>query len=206
MNTAILCFGDSNTWGYDPKDGSRYSRELRWTGMLQMLLGPKFTVIEEGLNGRTTTVNEIERPIRSGLEILPVFIESHRPLDWVILMLGTNDLKTHFDRSAEQIATDLDALCGLIGGHEMLQERPPKLILAAPTGPNVSCQELPEWFKNTDHKLQSVLQLLPEIARKRKAVYVQTPDLFDADFADGLHWSNAQHAKFAREIMAVVLG
>ena len=72
----ILCFGDSNTWGYEPLVARRYPADVRWTGVLQNSLGDGFRVIEEGLNGRTNVTNEAERPIRSGLDVLPVILFS----------------------------------------------------------------------------------------------------------------------------------
>ena len=50
----ILCYGDSNTWGYIPLTEKRYPPEVRWTGRLQRLLGPDYQVLEDGLSGRTT--------------------------------------------------------------------------------------------------------------------------------------------------------
>ena len=89
----ILCFGDSNTWGYEPLVARRYPADVRWPGVLQNSLGSDYRVIEEGLNGRTTFINEDERPLRSGSDVLPIILESHRPLNLVVVMLGTNDLK-----------------------------------------------------------------------------------------------------------------
>lgn len=198
MKQTVLCFGDSNTWGYNPKDGSRYPSDIRWTGVLQGLLGPSFQVIEEGLNGRTTTINEIERPMRSGVEILPVLIECHRPLDFIILMLGTNDLKTHFNRSAKQIAEDLSYLCTLIHEHPMLEEHPPRLILAEPTGADLSSNALPEWFENTGEKWNELIELLPRIAEKHQALYIPTHTIIQSNFSDSLHWSPLQHELFAQ--------
>ena len=100
----VLCFGDSNTWGYSPVDGTRYPLDIRWTGVLQKSLGVDYRIIEEGLNGRTTFINEDERPLRSGSDVLQIILESHRPLDFVIIMLGTNDLKVEFNLSVEEIA------------------------------------------------------------------------------------------------------
>ena len=103
----ILCFGDSNKWGYSPQDGNRHPPEIRWTGVLQKSLGANYHVIEEGLNGRTTFINEEgeeARPLRSGSDVLQIILESHRPLDFVTIMLGTNDLKLEFNLSVEEIA------------------------------------------------------------------------------------------------------
>jgi len=86
----ILCFGDSNTWGYSPQDGGRHPSDVRWTGVLQKSLGTDYRIIEEGLNGRTTFINEEgdeARPLRSGSDVLQIILESHRPLDFVTIML-----------------------------------------------------------------------------------------------------------------------
>ncbi len=200
MRGSVLCFGDSNTWGYNPKDGSRYPAHVRWTGILQQKLGQDFTVIEEGLNGRTTTINELERPMRSAADILPVLIESHRPLDVIVLMLGTNDLKTHFDRSSEQIANDLSGLCAVIKQHPMLLDHPPKLILAEPTGADLSSPALPEWFEHAEAKWKGLIALMPAIAREHQALYVETNKIIELNFSDSLHWSPEQHALFSQEV------
>jgi lysophospholipase L1-like esterase len=85
----ILCYGDSNTWGYAPGTGKRYLRHERWTGVLQQLLGSNAVVIEEGLNGRTTTLDDPTKPFRNGKDYLIPCLDSHAPLDLVVLMLGT---------------------------------------------------------------------------------------------------------------------
>jgi lysophospholipase L1-like esterase len=91
----ILCFGDSNTWGYDPKATAsapfpiRYAPDVRWTGVLAKELGADFRVIEEGQNGRTTVHDDpIAHAPRNGRHVLPVILESHKPIDLVVMMLG----------------------------------------------------------------------------------------------------------------------
>lgn len=89
----ILCYGDSNTWGDPPGGIGRHPWNVRWPGVLQSLLGPEYRVIEEGLNGRTTYFDDPSSPNRNGLTYLPIALESHSPLDLLIVMLGTNDVK-----------------------------------------------------------------------------------------------------------------
>src|SRR3954462_1773041 len=96
----IVCFGDSNTWGYDPASNGRFGPTNRWTGVLQTALGSDYRVIEEGLNGRTTTVDDPIHDHRNGRHYLPPCLESHAPFDLVTIMLGTNDLKARFNSSA----------------------------------------------------------------------------------------------------------
>jgi lysophospholipase L1-like esterase len=100
----ILCYGDSNTWGYDPLTRARFPPDVRWTGVLAACLGLDYRVIEEGLNGRTTRWDDPIETDRDGLAYLRPCVESHQPLDLVIVMLGTNDLKQRFDLSASDIA------------------------------------------------------------------------------------------------------
>lgn len=107
-----MCYGDSNTWGniagtFDQKllIHQRYPYEDRWTGQLQHLLGRDYQIIEAGLNGRTTGLDDPNktRSSRNGLTTLTSVLEMNYPIDLVILMLGTNDLKKYFHTTAEEI-------------------------------------------------------------------------------------------------------
>ena len=90
----ILCFGDSNTWGYDGESGERLPFKVRWTGRLQKAYeGKDVRIIEEGLCGRTTVFEDPFRQGRRGTALLPTLLETHHPVDLVVLMLGTNDAK-----------------------------------------------------------------------------------------------------------------
>lgn len=136
----ILCFGDSNTWGIDPRaflEGRpdiRHARAVRWPGRLQIELGADYHVIEEGLSGRTTVFPDPTSPGRCGIDLLAPLLESHSPLGLVILMLGTNDCKPMFGVSEREIAmgmarlvrTALDPFLYAPWG------RPPKVLIAAP--------------------------------------------------------------------------
>ena len=92
----IVCYGDSNTYGYNPENGFRYEYEERWTTILQKELKDSAIVIPEGLNGRTTSFEDELRPGRNGATYLDPCLHSHGPIDLVVLMLGTNDLKDPF--------------------------------------------------------------------------------------------------------------
>jgi len=89
----LVCFGDSNTWGYVPgSNGERFPREVRWPNRLQALLGDEWEVIAEGLNGRTATIDRPDSEGRNGLPYLPPCLLSHAPVDDVVIFLGTNDV------------------------------------------------------------------------------------------------------------------
>src|SRR3989344_4846020 len=111
----ILCYGDSNTWGAKPITFSqRYPVDTRWTGLLQKMLGENYWVIEEGLNGRTTSIDDTKREGRNGKTYLRPCLESHNPLDIVIIMLGTNDFKTRFNHTVAQAAQGVGELVKIV--------------------------------------------------------------------------------------------
>jgi len=110
VTKSILCFGDSITWGYNPEDGSRFALEERWPRVLEAALDGRARVIEEGLNARTVATDEPSRPNRNGLAMLPPLLESHAPLDVVVIMLGTNDSAPCYGLTAGKIAMNCGSL------------------------------------------------------------------------------------------------
>ena len=106
----IVCFGDSNTWGYNPHTATRYPEDVRWTGLLQEMLGNDYKVIEEGQNGRTIATDDPCEGERNGIKVIVPCIESQKPFDLLILMLGTNDLKGKFRYCASDIAGEMEQM------------------------------------------------------------------------------------------------
>ena len=107
----VLCYGDSNTWGYiSGTDHQRYNENERWTRFLQKLVGNNFEIIEEGLNSRTLFTEDLRpgKDGRQGYTYLKPCMFTHDKIDIVILMLGTNELKDSFENSAEDIIAMLD--------------------------------------------------------------------------------------------------
>ena len=107
MKRRILCFGDSLTWGYDPVTCERFDEETRWPCVLQSLLGDEFAVVEEGQNGRTIATDDPTKGFKNGLDYVIPCIESHKPLEMMIIMLGTNDIKTKYCYTAGDIADEM---------------------------------------------------------------------------------------------------
>lgn len=104
MTKRILCFGDSNTWGYCPYEYRRMDE--RWTRHLDGGLD-ELEVIEEGLSGRNAVCIDTFQPEKSGFKDFKTAILTHHPLDLIILMLGTNDLKSSYHSSARFIANGI---------------------------------------------------------------------------------------------------
>ena len=131
----ILCYGDSNTYGKRP-DGTndRHAADVRWTGQLQKHLGDGYHIIEEGLSSRPQTNLEFsKKPGRNGRSYLAPCLHSHTPIDLVILMLGTNDLKIEFNRPANDIASAIGELVNDIKEHTINEQRNiPRILLLSP--------------------------------------------------------------------------
>jgi len=130
----ILCYGDSLTWGYDPATGNRIAMDRRWTQVLKHDLGNEYIIIEEGLNGRTTVWDDpLHGGYKNGKKYLIPCLASHRPIDLVILFLGTNDLKMRFSLSAAEIAQGIRVLVNIILKSESGPDGGvPKLLLVSP--------------------------------------------------------------------------
>lgn len=129
----ILCYGDSNTWGFNSADGSRFPEDVRWTGVLQNLLGSNYRVIEEGLCGRTTVWEDPIEEHLDGKSTLCPTLSCQSPLDMVILLLGTNDLKPRFSLNAFDIAAGAERLITIIQSYlPNGQKKAPKILLVCP--------------------------------------------------------------------------
>ena len=133
----ILCYGDSNTWGCIPLTGAhpprRYGPAQRWPGVLRRELGNGFWIVEEGLNGRTTVWDDPLEPFRSGKELLVPCLLTHQPIDLVIVMLGTNDLKIRFGVGARDIAAGAGFLLDVVHASKCGPgESPPEALLLCP--------------------------------------------------------------------------
>ena len=168
MTRTILCFGDSNTHGTRPMpslDGAgRFGHEARWPSVMGKDLGSEFEVITEGHPGRTTVHDDpMTGEYRSGVRVLPALLESHKPLDMVILKLGTNDLKSCFHVSATDIAFFLDRLVRMIraAGAGPDGTEPKVLVVAPPPILEVGC--LAEMFAGgaaKSHGLAAAIQAM----------------------------------------------
>ena len=139
MEKRILCFGDSNTWGYDAYSGGRFVKDVRWTGVLQNILGEEYHIIEEGLCGRTTVFDDPLNEGLSGLRYLLPCLQSHSPIDMLIIMLGTNDCKERFSATAKNIADGAKRLIKVAQGADVWKEKP-RILLVSPAPIEKECE------------------------------------------------------------------
>ena len=143
-NKRILCFGDSNTWGWMPLKATRYPDDVRWTGVMAAELGEGYTVIEDGISGRLTATDDPYHPYFNGRTALPYSLLSSYPLDLVILFLGTNDIKyTEPYRAAngiEALISDVRNATVRFDSYSPMYEGEPKILVVLPTaiGPDIA--------------------------------------------------------------------
>lgn len=196
----ILCFGDSNTYGLIPATKDRYDWNTRWTGILSKKIEKNgYRVVEEGLCGRTTIFEDATRKGRKGENLLPIILETHKPIDTVVLMLGTNDCKTAYGATAEKIGSGIELLI------KQIKDSDPdiNIILVSPI-------ELGEgvWEEGFDTEFNEnsveVSKQLPEVYRKIAERY-DTDFVAASDYArpsseDREHLNEFGHRKLAEAI------
>jgi lysophospholipase L1-like esterase len=200
----IVCFGDSNTHGVDPVTLERFPRDVRWTGLLARELDGVAAVVEEGLNGRTTVWDDPFTEFRNAKPYLLPCLRSHAPVDLLVLMLGTNDLKSVFGRSAVEITAGAGALVdiALASATGVNDGRPAVLLVAPPRlGPATDRSEL--WgFGEARTKSEQLSRLYRNMADLKGTAFLDAAALVGGDPADGVHLSAADHAVLATAIAA----
>ena len=190
----ILCFGDSNTYGFTPDWKHRYGRDIRYPGVLQALLGDGYYVAEE--------FPDDNRAGRSALETLPLSIESHGPVQYIILMLGTNDCKIDKSRSAEDVGAGMDQLVRLVIG--MLPAWTKILLVAPPPlGPSAP-QRDPEYDAQSLAVSQGVAAQYQMIAEAYGLRFLDACTVAQMSALDGEHLDPDGHKKLASAIADIV--
>lgn len=200
----VLCYGDSNTWGYEPATGERFPEEVRWVGVLQKGLGEGFRVIEEALNGRTTVHDDPIEEHRNGRTHLRPCLESHAPLDLVVIALGVNDLKARFGLSASDVADGVGTLASIAktsgagpggGAPEML------LVVPPPVGKLTDAAQM---FLGAEEKSRRFSEQYRRVARQRGCGLLDAGEVIVPSDADGIHLEAEEHRKLGEAVGARV--
>ena len=204
----VVCYGDSNTYGYDPVTAGRYPKDVRWPGVLAAALPGEIEVIEEGLNGRTTIWDDPYLEGRNGRTYLLPCLRSHAPVDVVVLMLGTNDTKTIFGRSAAEIAAGARALVDLVllsgTGPDGAA---PRVLLVCPPGPGEVTERSDVWgFGEARAKGERMPALYRTVAGMTGVTFLDGSAVVDVDPEDGVHLTADGHATLGRAVAEAVRG
>ena len=201
----ILCYGDSLTWGYDPATCKRIAIDKRWPGVLRNDLDENYFVIEEGLNGRTTLWDDpLHGGYKNGMKYIIPCLASHRPVDLVILFLGTNDLKTRFSLSAAEIARSIRVLVDLILKSEAgPHENAPKLLLVAPP-PITELSNFAEEFESGKAKSHLLSKYYGQVAEEYNIHFLDTSEVVITSELDGIHLDVDEHIKLGHVMADIV--
>ena len=193
----VMCYGDSNTWGYDAATMQRFPRDVRWTGVLQELLGEDYRVIEEGLNGRTTVWDDPIEGYKNGKEYLIPCLESQKPLDLVIIMLGTNDLKLRFSLPAYDIADGAGVLVEIAQKSQAgPDEGAPEVLLLAP-GLVGKLTDYAEMLEGSEAKARRFSYHYQRVADEMGCHFLDTAPIWTPSNLDGIHFEVVEHRKLA---------
>ncbi|MDR1373687.1 MAG: SGNH/GDSL hydrolase family protein [Treponema sp.] len=207
----ILCYGDSNTWGYIPALEDRYDHHTRWPCVLRELLNegspggdPAYWVVEEGLNGRTTCREDPIEGDKNGLRQLIPILESHKPLDIVTVMLGTNDLKPRFSPSPYDIAAGAALVVEAVlasgtgpggGAPEVLWVCPP---------PTVESPFFEHVFGNAVPLSKKTAPLMEQLAKELGVSFLDAGKAAVSSKKDGIHLDPGEHRKLAEAAAAII--
>lgn len=211
MKKRIMIFGDSNTWGWNPCNDlvaplKRWDDETRWAGILQKDLGDEYVVIPEGLNGRTSVWDDPIEEYRCGKDQIIPCLDTHAPLDLVIIMVGTNDLKCRYTVSAQDIANGV----GIIVDKTLHQvgafgEDGPKVLLICPPslGP-VEKGVFADMFEGNVEKSRKMPKYFEGVAKTYGVEYFDAGTVVKSSEEDGLHMQADQHAILGHKIAEIV--
>ena len=206
---SVVCFGDSNTYGHDPATGERLPDEVRWTCLLQKLLGDGYKVIEEGLNGRTTVFDDPNDDWKNGIDYLKPCLNSHKPVDIVILMLGSNDLKEVFHASPEDIANGAAELVKVI--REFTQEKQgfiPRILLVSPAEIGEGITHSPfygSFYENAIGRSREFPKWYQKVAEEYGCEFLDAAEYVQPSRLDSLHFTAEGHAALAEALADAIL-
>lgn len=189
----IVCFGDSNTHGYYPAENEkgygRFDGDVRWPCVLRKRLGAGYSVFEEGLTGRTTAFDDPLRESMNGLASIYSCLMSHEPVDLLIVMLGTNDVKERFHAEAEDIAGGMERLIGKAMGLPAWKDDRPRILLLAP--PRIRR----EYSEAYHRKSAALAPLYAAIADKYGCAFLDAGQIGEFNRTDHMHLTQKSHEK-----------
>ncbi len=205
----VVCYGDSNTYGYDPSTGGRYPREKRWTTILEDKLGVRYEVIPEGLNGRTTAHDRPNAAWKNGVSSFIACLGTHKPVDILTIMLGTNDCIAGLGLHADQIASGMETLVSLAyDKFPELQGYVPRIIVIAPAAIGEGYEKSPlayELNASSFSKSREIGPLFAKIAQKYTCDFIDAVDAVEVSDLDCMHLSETGHRQLAELIYNTII-
>ena len=207
----ILCFGDSLTWGFDPDKRIRFGEEDRWTAVMAKDLGEGFTVIEEGQNGRTIATDDPAEGEKNGIRYIGPCLETHSPLAYVVIMLGSNDCKRKFAYSARDIGGEMQLFLEkvLSYNHFRCDDGFQVILIAPPVITEAICGS---WlgdlfgYENSVKVSAEIASWYQDLARMYKCHFINAAEYVNVSDADGLHLDAENERKLGRAVAEYIRG
>ena len=199
-----MCYGDSNTYGFDPAPyADRYPESVRWTCLLQEQLGDSWQIIEEGKNGRATgyRTDSVFMVDEEGPEDLVSRLEALQPVDFLILMLGTNDCLPAYGLGAEEVAAGMETL--ILSAETWADQNGiacPSILLVAPPvmddsilNTSAGSQEAADYIR----KVRKLSDLYSQLAEEHECIFADARDGIELSSLDHLYLTEKGHAQLA---------
>lgn len=198
----ILCFGDSNTYGYIPDGSGRYELSVRYPGVLQEILGADYHVVEEGLCGRTTIYEDPTRYCRKAVDYIEPCLYSHFPLDCIVIMLGTNDCKTVFRAQADEIKDGLAQVIKIIRNISAVP-----VIIVAPIllGEKIWQDNFdPDFDRESLDVSKKLASEYKKLATAERCLFLNTAEFAYPSEADQEHMTPEGHKNLAAALAGII--
>ncbi len=203
MQKCILCYGDSNTWGWPPSGWGRHPLEGRWPGVLENTLGDGYRIIEAGQPGRTT-ISAIENFGEEGAA-LQRHLNSGSRVDLVILLLGTNDVIARSGQTAADVTSDLGALVGMIQSNKEGREpsAPQVLILSPPHLEQDAAAQFAVLEESMVDKSHQLSELYQGLAEEKGCAFFDAAEIIRSSSIDGVHLDADAHIRLGQALAPV---
>lgn len=198
----ILCYGDSNTFGFNPTDYSRYDENTRWTGVLQSNLGDKYKVINEGANNRNGFVPNPQGDFYSAQIHYPELISNSENIDIIILAIGTNDLQFSYNANSNNFEQGLENLI-------LISKKKTDNIIIIP--PVILSENILNGFfkiqfdKTSILKSQTIGEIYYKLAKIHNCRIFDINEFAKPSETDGLHYSKESHKLIADKLTKFIL-
>lgn len=192
----IVCFGDSNTHGFDTANGGRFPFEKRWTGVLQAALGESCRVAEEGLSGRTAVFDDPLTEGMNGLRAITPCLMTHEPVDCLVVMLGTNDTKQRYGATAQNIAKGFARFLVKALQTPAWGGKPPKILAVCPAPIKPVYREgafFGEMGEGCDEKAHALAPLYRSAAQAAGCAFLDAGSILSMRELDGMHMDEEGH-------------
>ena len=204
MMKKILCYGDSNVYGFVPGTCGRYDKNSRWSGILEQYLEQGYEIIEEGMNNRTGFFTNPEGLKQSGGEYLSIYLQNHKNIDICILALGTNDAQRFYNLTKESASNGLKNLINAIRN----TNKKTQIIIIPPV--KITSNILKSGFslmfnQNSIEKIQNIFTVFEQSAKENNCLYFDFNEYVSPSEIDGLHYTKESHEIIAKELAEFIL-